>query len=313
MRILFITRSLQPHWGGMQTQAATFIASLRKQPNVDLFVVGHSGSRTGLPAFFLRSIFSALTAPTNVLHLGDAALSPLLPIVAIVCPRLRRTITIHGLDIVWNFPGYRTVIGFCLRFTHKIAAVSHATKDACIVLGIPADRIVVIPCGIKMPAIVDRKVPDVPTILFVGRSVKRKGIVWFSEKVFPILKSRIPGIRLIIANSISEEKKEELFRSSSLLIMPNIPVKGDMEGFGITAIEAASRELPVVAARLEGLKDSVIENVTGEFFTPLDPIDAAHVIESALKKEWNIDPMRAAIKKYFDSDHIASRYVHELF
>lgn len=323
-RILFITRSLQSEPGGMQTQAKTFIASMQRRSDISFTVLGYTGGKAGLPFFLLTATFRLLVASADVVHLGDALLSPLLPVAAIFRPRIRRTITVHGLDVLWKFSGYRTVVRCCLRFAHRIAAVSQATKNACATIA-PIDRIIVIPCGIDMPDFVERTVPSTPTLLFLGRLVKRKGIVWFTEKVFPILESRIPGIKLQIAGdgyeskhvssmgSVSEEKKEELYRGASLLIMPNIPVPGDMEGFGITAIEAASRGVPVVAAKLEGIQDAVLEHITGEFFTPLDPVSAVNAIERALGRSWDQKGMHTVVAERFESSVIGSRYVHELF
>ena len=49
------------------------------------------------------------------------------------------------------------------------------------------------------------------------------------------------------------------YSASDIFIMPNIPIPGDMEGFGIVLLEANLAGTPAVAADLEGIKD-VIEN-----------------------------------------------------
>jgi glycosyltransferase involved in cell wall biosynthesis len=45
--------------------------------------------------------------------------------------------------------------------------------------------------------------------------------------------------------------------------MPNIEVNGDIEGFGIAAIEAGCCGLPVIASDVQGLKDAVLDGRTG--------------------------------------------------
>jgi glycosyltransferase involved in cell wall biosynthesis len=59
-------------------------------------------------------------------------------------------------------------------------------------------------------------------------------------------------------------------RGVDLFVQPNIPVPGDMEGFGLVTIEAAMRGTPVVAADLEGIKDAVVDGHTGILLAPQD-------------------------------------------
>ncbi|MBP7114487.1 MAG: glycosyltransferase family 4 protein [Candidatus Peribacteraceae bacterium] len=337
-RILFISRTLSTGYGGMQTQASSLIEALRRNPDVSLRVVGYGGRRIGLFLFFPYALLAALFTRAHTVHIGDALLSLFFPVLAVFRPRLKRTVTVHGLDIVWNRLWYLILIRRSLRFAHRVVAVSRATAGACMDLGIGSERIVVIPCGIVMPEISARKKPQDPVLLSLGRLVPRKGVSWFLENVFPLLLARHPTMRFVIAGdgpeiaslrsivaaqnwqyaveivgAVPERAKESLFQNASLLIMPNIPVFGDMEGFGIAALEAASRGIPVVAADLEGLKDSVIEGVTGLRFLPLDLQSAAVAVESALMQEWNRDSMKKAVQEKFNIDSIASRYMHDVF
>jgi phosphatidylinositol alpha-1,6-mannosyltransferase len=55
--------------------------------------------------------------------------------------------------------------------------------------------------------------------------------------------------------------------------MPNIPVQGDMEGFGIVSIEASSCGIPVVASEIEGITDTIIHGENG-FLIPIRNKDA---------------------------------------
>jgi phosphatidyl-myo-inositol dimannoside synthase len=51
-------------------------------------------------------------------------------------------------------------------------------------------------------------------------------------------------------------------------VMPNIPVGGDMEGFGLVAVESACRGALVLAAALEGITDAVVDGETGILVEP---------------------------------------------
>ena len=53
--------------------------------------------------------------------------------------------------------------------------------------------------------------------------------------------------------------------------MPNVRVAGDMEGFGLVAVEAATRGTLVVASALEGIRDAVVDGSTGILVEPEQP------------------------------------------
>ncbi len=65
--------------------------------------------------------------------------------------------------------------------------------------------------------------------------------------------------RVFYLNGVSEELRNDLFAVSDLFIMPNRTIEGDMEGFGIVALEAAIRGIPVIATGIEGITDAVID------------------------------------------------------
>jgi phosphatidylinositol alpha-1,6-mannosyltransferase len=122
-------------------------------------------------------------------------------------------------------------------------------------------------------------------ILSLGRIVKRKGLAWFIRNVMPNLPSKTVLVvagsgpnkesvkkaikdknlkgRVFLLGFISDKIKKFLLNTADILIMPNIKVKGDREGFGITVIEAASSGLVPVVADLEGLRDSVEDQKNG--------------------------------------------------
>ncbi len=69
--------------------------------------------------------------------------------------------------------------------------------------------------------------------------------------------------RVFYINGVTDELRDSLFAVSDLFIMPNQSVEGDMEGFGIVALEAAVRGIPVIASGIEGITDAVIEGENG--------------------------------------------------
>jgi glycosyltransferase involved in cell wall biosynthesis len=63
---------------------------------------------------------------------------------------------------------------------------------------------------------------------------------------------------------VDDVRRDELMAGADLFVQPNVAVLGDMEGFGLVAIEAAMRGTVVVASDLEGLSDAVQDGVTGD-------------------------------------------------
>jgi phosphatidylinositol alpha-1,6-mannosyltransferase len=134
-------------------------------------------------------------------------------------------------------------------------------------------------------------VPDGALLLCsVGRHQERKGFHWFIEEVIPHLP---PGAVYLLAGGgpmtpvireaveraglqqrvrllgrVSEELLTLLYRGSDLFVMPNIPVPGDIEGFGVVMLEAGLGGLPVLAADLEGIRDVVHPGESGVLLPP---------------------------------------------
>jgi len=74
------------------------------------------------------------------------------------------------------------------------------------------------------------------------------------------------------------EDMMQLLALSDLMVMPNIRVKGDMEGFGLVALEAGLSKTYVVAADLEGIQCAVQNGSNGSLL-PTQDVEAwvAHI------------------------------------
>lgn len=119
----------------------------------------------------------------------------------------------------------------------------------------------------------------------VGRQVRRKGFSWFIRNVMPGLPDNVHywlagdgpqaadiasavsetglGQRVRLLGRVSEEELEGLYQGADLFAMPNIPVAGDMEGFGVVMLEAGLSGLPTVGARLEGVAEVITDGQNG--------------------------------------------------
>ncbi|MBI5788578.1 MAG: glycosyltransferase family 4 protein [Candidatus Schekmanbacteria bacterium] len=177
-------------------------------------------------------------------------------------------------------------------------------------------------------------------LLSVGHLVARKGVSWFIQSVMPKLEedyvylviggygnaskgdektaynqlAKGYGVRhrVFLLGHVPDEILRLAYNSADLLIMPNVMISGDMEGFGVVALEAASCNLPVIASDLEGIKDAVKDEVTGLLVEPYDVQDFlekiyAHKRHAAIRAQ-----ARDYVLENYAWDRIAARY-YELF
>jgi phosphatidylinositol alpha-1,6-mannosyltransferase len=76
-----------------------------------------------------------------------------------------------------------------------------------------------------------------------------------------------------------------LYATADIVVSPNVRVPGSMEGFGINVIEAAASGAPVVAARIDGLRDAIEEGRNGFLVEPADGAAFAARITALLGDE----------------------------
>ncbi|HYQ14894.1 MAG TPA: glycosyltransferase family 4 protein [Polyangiaceae bacterium] len=290
MRVLFVTRKYPPRVGGMESlshglttgypKPNTLIALRRSQKNLFWF----------LPYAIARV---ALTGHRyDVIHLGDAMLS-----VAGLVPRLlyRKpvAISVHGLDLTWPKPWYQAYLRHFLRAevfiansesTRRIAEARGISPVRTITIGVPEHYFAIARAPSADPEF-ERRRSGRAVLVTVGRLVRRKGVAWFVRHVLP----QLPGVlyvvvgvgpehdeivraasetgttdQLWLAGKVSEAALRDLLGATDVFVMPNIEVPGDVEGFGIVAVEAAASGVPVVAARLEGIPDAIADGENGE-------------------------------------------------
>jgi len=167
--------------------------------------------------------------------------------------------------------------------------------------------------------------PDGLLLCSVGRHVERKGFQWFMDSVMPRLPNDVHywiagdgphtprirqmverhslGPRVRLLGRISNANLGRLYRGADLFIMPNIPVDGDMEGFGVVLLEAAQSGTPAVAAELEGIRDVIADGETGHLLEPQD----AGAFEAAIRGYYDA-PERLAPASARAAEYTTNRF-----
>jgi len=145
-------------------------------------------------------------------------------------------------------------------------------------------------------------------LLSVGRLIPRKGLAEFITKSFASLAKANPEMLLVIAGSepssalnrasgsvlanieaaiaehdlsgqvqllgqVDDDEIPVLYVAADVFIFPLLETHGDVEGFGMVAVEAAAQGTPTVAFDCGGVSDAVADGLSGVLVRPDDYAD----------------------------------------
>jgi phosphatidyl-myo-inositol dimannoside synthase len=154
-------------------------------------------------------------------------------------------------------------------------------------------------------------------LLSVGRLTERKGLPEFVQNCLAELVSTFPEILLVIIGNepiealskqsgvtskikqaglasgttehimllgqVSESELSQAYVCSDLLVFPVLDLPGDVEGFGMVAIEAAAHGLPTAAFAVGGVIDAVAQGISGWSVKSGDYEELSKIIMSYLE------------------------------
>ncbi|MFA6524964.1 MAG: glycosyltransferase family 4 protein [Patescibacteria group bacterium] len=294
MKVLFITRKYPPQVGGMENYSYGLINNINCQKYIIALKHKQAHLVWFLPYAFLKSL--VLFWRVDVIYLCDALLVPLGYLLKLIT-RKPVFVTAHGLDVTYSRFRYQKLVAPFLKKMDRVFAVSQNTVEECVKRGVKRKKCKFVPNGVAVPAnenefqrndlekFIDLSLDNRKVLLSLGRLIPRKGVEWFISEVFEKLPSEVIyivvgeganreeiehsvherglGNRVFIVGRVGDREREMLFQTADIFVMPNIRVEGDVEGFGIVAIEAAIQGLPVVASNIEGINDAIIEGHNG--------------------------------------------------
>jgi len=232
---------------------------------------------------------------------GDLVLFPAALLCRFLAPHQKRLVIVYGLDLVYYrrkgllpriYRGYFSAFRNSQSIFSGIVAISNCTAELAREAGLIGVQVI-------LPTVPDsalvrsgsRKLPVPPEfrtsgrhILQFGRVVPRKGAAWFAGHVLPLLPE---DVSFLVAGSAADAAEVNRLRSTrrtrylgplpaesiaamiqhaDAVIMPNVvvPDKQDIEGFGLVAVETSAAGGLLLAARLQGITDAVIDGVSGK-------------------------------------------------
>jgi len=380
MEILFVSHKYPPAVGGMEKQSYELINGMSKFAKVHSLVYCGKESRIRFFISLEKRISQILTRfpAIGVIHFNDA-------LIASVCLRhksyrhLYRTVTVHGLDVVFPSTVYQKHILPAFNRFDLIIAVSQATAKACIERGIRKEKVVVIPNGVDHDLLktqpsahfadtfkekhgIDIKGKTV--FLALGRPVKRKGISWFLAHVVPLLAGNFiflivgpyhqsrpvadwlfrflpdktqqrlalflgypddenkirallyqPGFKnkAVHLGKLPADELSQMLASANALVMPNIRVEGDMEGFGLVGLEASLSGAWVFASAIDGIPDAIHPDHNGTLLPPENEKVWAGILNNYIAAPNPIQVLREKSRAYsaehFSWDKMIAAYL----
>ncbi len=352
MKILFVSRSFSDTKGGMQKVATELYYNLHKFADIKLVAYSGSSRILPSILFHLLicSAINLFKNNIDVIYLQDGTLAPLGLLLRVFKKPI--IINVYGLDITYENKLYQFIVPRCVNQSDRVICISNETKRKCISRGISANILEIIPGGVsdefylvEDKVVLRHKIEDKigislknkKILLSVGRLVERKGIHWFTQEVITeLVKTRNDFKYLIVGEGnyretietiikennldnyvhllreIDDEMLKLLYNASDILVMPNIPVVGDMEGFGLVALEASSCGLPVVASDIEGIKDAVKDSENGFRVKPLDTQSFLETIIDLLNNEGKRKLFRERARRFslaHNWENIAKKYI----
>jgi D-inositol-3-phosphate glycosyltransferase len=182
-------------------------------------------------------------------------------------------------------------------------------------MGVPAGKISVAPCGVDL-SVFNPTGPAEPRtgrrrIAVVGRMVPRKGMGLAISALGLLADRGRDDIELLVVGGpggpddlVGDAEARRLMElAASAGVADRVEFRGPVpqpelprvlrsldavvcapwyEPFGITALEAMACQVPVIAAAVGGLVDSVVDQVTGLHVPPRDPAAIAAAVEQIL-------------------------------
>ena len=254
-------------------------------------------------------------------------------------PAPRTITTLHGTDvtILGSDPSYRETVAFCIDRSDAVTAVSASLRDDTRRDMPVKSDIVVIPNFLDCDF--HRRAPD-PALRARFCAPNEKLVIHISNlrpvkqvdavvRVFARIRERVAARLLIVGDGPELGRTEQLIEQlgvqahveligesqdviallsvSDLFLLPSL-----QESFGLSALEAMSCGVPVVASKVGGLPEVVMDGVTG-YLHPPDAVDRmaesaiTMLSDSALHARMAADGVRLAVER-FSASRIVPQY-----
>lgn len=225
------------------------------------------------------------------------------------------------LNYMATDPARRPYIRQALGGARLVTTVSAALREKVLALGVPAERVVVLPNGVdtglfrpRDRAAARRELgldPKARLVLFVGHLVPEKGpgialealhrlpkeaglVVVGTGPLAPELKTRAQELglagRVVWVGEVTHERVAAYLAACDCLVLPSL-----REGEPNAVLEALAAGRPVAASRVGGVPSLVSDGRQGFLAAPGDAADLARALGTVLEREWDPAELAASV------------------
>jgi len=231
-----------------------------------------------------------------------------------------------------------------LKNARRIFAVSSFTRERVLALGVPGERVSVIPNGVEVSngtmSAGNQRNGSKRILTTVSRLVPRKGHDAVL-RAMPLILEQMPNVVYRIVGSgperdrlqaltgalqlqsnvefygeVGDDERERLLAECDIFLLPTRETPTDFEGLGIAVLEAMQNGKPVIVTRAGGVPELVDEGRTGIVVEPDNHQALAQATLDLLKSPARAREMganaRSMVEERYRWDTIAGRYLAEI-
>jgi phosphatidyl-myo-inositol dimannoside synthase len=268
-----------------------------------------------------------------------------------VPPRIPYFVIAHGMELMQLPRAFvaRLAKAWLRQMTllraRRVFAVSEYTRARVLALGVPFERVTVVPNGVESRS--DKDIGSNPhgkegarILTTVSRLVWRKGhdTVLYA---LPRILAQVPNVIYRIVGTgpecerlkkltrtlglepyvefygeVRDQERERLLQECDVFVFPSRQTPTDFEGFGIAVIEAMQHAKPVVVTHAGGVPEIVDDGRTGLVVEPDAPEALARAILTLLYNPTRAaqigEAARAVVQTRYDWDTIAQLYLRAM-
>jgi len=304
-----------------------------------------------LPVYFFSVLFFKKRKP--LIHCGQVMIPGVAGLLAKFLLGVPYVVYTYGGEFLKyrHFP-LNTILQIILKNADTIVTISHYTTRHVRRISIPEEKIIQTLLGVDT----GRFYPSYPAaeiskryglegkrmIMTTCRLIKRKGVDMVISALPRVLQSAQDVIYLVVGSGEDRERLENIAREkgvedkvifagnvpdeilfalynlSTLYVMPTREIlnKGMVEGFGISYVEANACGKPVIGGRSGGVRDAVVDGVTGLLVNPEDVNEIAQAIITLVNNKDYAEELGKngleRVRKELTWEKIASRLLKRL-